>query len=96
MRYQPKGDQTTFYDLYSIMKQELGKPAIDPETGRDVGAGTFPVSRIGIPVDVAAVRANKTVNPEDSIVSPMVFEIPQGKLEWPNPQRPDGIKYYCS
>ncbi|MGK2863584.1 MAG: glycosyltransferase family 117 protein [Chitinophagaceae bacterium] len=80
VRYKPKGDQTTFYDLYSIMKQELGKPAIDPETGRDVGAGTFPVSRIGIPVDVAAVRANKTVNPEDSIVSPMVFEIPQGKL----------------
>ncbi len=80
VRYKPKGDQTTYYDLYSIMKQELGKPAIDPETGRDVGAGTFPVSRIGIPVDVAAVRANKTINPEDSVISPMVFEIPQGKL----------------
>jgi len=80
VRYKPKGDQNTFYDLYSIMKQELGKPAIDPETGRDVGAGTFPVSKLGIPVDVAKVRANKTVNPEDSVISPMIFEIPQGKL----------------
>ena len=78
------------------MKQELGKPAIDPETGRDVGAGTFPVSRLGIPVDVATVRANKTVNPEDSVVSPMVFEIPKRKLDRrSDPQRSDGIEYYC-
>ena len=41
----------------------------------------FPVSRVGVPVDVAAVRANETVNPEDSVVSPMTFEIPQKKLE---------------
>src|SRR5688572_24537271 len=80
VRYRAKGDQNTAYDLYSIMKQELGKPAIDPETGRDVGAGTFPVSKLGIPVDVATVRGNKTLNPEDSVVSPMVFEIPQRKL----------------
>lgn len=80
VRYRPKGDQNTAYDLFSIMKQELGKPAIDPETGRDVGAGVFPVSRLGIPVDVSKVRANKTVNPEDSVISPMVFEIPQRKL----------------
>jgi hypothetical protein len=81
VRYRAKGDQNTFYDLYSIMKQELGKPAIDPETGRDVGSSVFPVSRIGVPVDITAVRANKTVNPEDSVVSPMVFEIPKRKLE---------------
>jgi len=81
VRYRAKGDQNTYYDLYSIMKQELGKPAIDPETGRDVGTNVFPVSRIGVPVDVTAVRANKTVNPEDSVVTPMVFEIPKNKLE---------------
>ncbi len=81
VRYNPKSDQTVFYDLYSIMKQELGKPALDPATGRDAGAGAFPVSRLGIPVDVAAVRANKTVNPEDSIISPMIFEIPKSKLD---------------
>jgi hypothetical protein len=80
VRYRPKGNQNTAYDLYTIMKQELGKPAIDRETGRDVGAGTFPVSRIGVPVDANKVRANKTINPEDSVVSPMVFEIPQRKL----------------
>ncbi|MEP7371753.1 MAG: DUF2723 domain-containing protein [Chitinophagaceae bacterium] len=81
LRYRAKGDQKTFYDLYSIMKQELGRPAIDPETGRDVGANTFPVSRLGIPVNAAELRSNKTVNPEDSIVSPMVFEIPKAKLD---------------
>jgi hypothetical protein len=81
VRYRAKGDQTTFYDLYSIMKQELGRPAIDPETGRDVGTSVFPVSRLGIPVNAAEVRANKTVNTEDSIVSPMVFEIPKAKLD---------------
>ncbi len=81
VRYRAKGDQNTYYDLYSIMKQEMGKPAIDPETGRDVGTNAFPVSRVGVPVDVATVKANKTVNPEDSIVSPMVFEIPKQKLE---------------
>jgi hypothetical protein len=81
MRYRPKGDQNTFYDLYSVMKNELGKPAIDPETGRDVGVQSFPKSRLGVPVDVVEVRANKTVNPEDSVVSPMVFEIPKAKLD---------------
>ena len=81
VRYRPKGDQNTAYDLYSIMKNELGKPAIDPETGRDVGTSAFPVSRLGVPVIAAEVRANKTVNPEDSIVSPMVFEIPKAKLD---------------
>ena len=35
------------------MKNELGKPAIDPETGRDVGSGSFPVSRFSVPVDTA-------------------------------------------
>lgn len=81
MRYQAKGDQKGFYDLLNIMKSELGKPALDPETGRDVGAGGFPVSRLGIPVDTALVKANGTVNPEDSIISPLLFEIPQNKLQ---------------
>ncbi|MFC0773096.1 DUF2723 domain-containing protein [Terrimonas alba] len=81
VRYRAKGDQSTFYDLYSIMKQELGRKALDPETGRDVGESVFPVSRLGVPVDAAIVRANMTVNPEDSIVSPMIFEIPKNKLD---------------
>ncbi len=80
VRYRPKGDQNTFYDLYTIMRNELGKPVMDPETGRDVGTNSFPVSKVGVPVDAAKVRANGTVNPEDSIVSPMVFEIPQRTL----------------
>jgi hypothetical protein len=61
------------------MKNVLGGKVLDPETGRDVGPNTFPVARLSVPVDEAVVRANGTVNPNDSIVSPMLFEIPEAK-----------------
>jgi hypothetical protein len=35
---------------------------------------------VGVPVDANTVRANKTINPQDSVISPMAFEIPQNKL----------------
>jgi tetratricopeptide (TPR) repeat protein len=72
--------QSPFYDLRDVLK-ELAKPNIDPETKRDVGVNRFPVSRLGVPVDEATVRANGTVNPEDSIESPMLFEIPKNTLD---------------
>lgn len=83
MRYRPapNQDQTAFYDLYEVMKNSLGKPYKDPVTGRDVGTNAFPVSRVGVPVDPAIVRANGTVNATDSVVSPMLFEIPKRKLD---------------
>lgn len=81
MRFRPdqRADKNAFYPLYDVMKNVLGKPYIDPETGRDVGAGSFPVARLSVAVDEAVVRANGTVNPQDSVVSPMLFEIPQNK-----------------
>lgn len=78
-RMDPRADKNAFYPLYDVMKNVLGDTVLDPETGRDVGPNTFPVARLSVPVDKAVVRANGTVNPNDSIVSPMLFEIPEAK-----------------
>jgi hypothetical protein len=80
LRFRQEGNKETFYDLYDVMKNVLGKPNIDPDTKRDVGFGSFPVSRFRVPVDTALVRKNGTVNPTDSVLSAMLFEIPQNKL----------------
>jgi hypothetical protein len=69
----------TYYNLYRIMKDEMGRPYIDPETGRDQGPGSFPVSKFFIPVDTAMVRQNKVVNANDTILSEMKFDLPPGK-----------------
>jgi hypothetical protein len=81
MSYRPERSQTNFYDLYDIMKNQLGRAYIDPETGRDVGPRAIPVNRFFIPVDTAAVRANGTVNATDTIISPMTIEIPKRTLD---------------
>ncbi len=80
LRYRAQGDKNAFYDLYDVMKNVLGKPNIDPETKRDIGYGSFPVSRFSVPVDTSLVRKNGTVNPSDSVLSDMLFEIPESKL----------------
>jgi hypothetical protein len=81
LRYHAQGDKTTFYDLYDVMKNVLGKLNIDPDTKRDVGLGSFPVARFKVPVDTALVRKNGTANPTDSIIREMDFEIPENKLQ---------------
>jgi len=80
LRYRSQGDKTTYYPLYDVMKNVLGKPNIDQETKRDVGFGSFPVARFSVPVDVDLVRKNGTVNPTDSVLSEFKFEIPEKKL----------------
>ncbi len=80
LRYRPQGDKETFYPLLDVMKNVLGKTNIDPETGRDVGFGSFPVARFTVPVDVNLVRKNGTVNATDSVLSELRFEIPEDKL----------------
>lgn len=86
MYYQPDPNnqnisQQVYYPLYDAMKNVLGKPTLDPETGRDVGPETFPVKRFSIPVDTALVRKNGTVNPDDSIVSEIKFELGKNSLQ---------------
>ncbi|RYY58075.1 MAG: MFS transporter [Chitinophagaceae bacterium] len=82
MRYKQdeRANPNNYYSLYDVMKNVLGKPARDPETGRDVGAGNFPVGKFRVDVDVNAARASGLINANDSAVSPMLFEIPQNKL----------------
>jgi hypothetical protein len=62
------------------MKNVLGKVNRDEETKRDVGFGSFPTARFSVPVDVDLVKKNGTVNPTDSVLSEIKFEIPQNKL----------------
>jgi len=81
MGYRPERSQTNFYELYDVMKNQLGKTVLDPETGRDAGPRAFPVNKFYVSVDTAAVRANGTVTPTDTIVSPMTFEIPKRTLD---------------
>ncbi|MEO5562570.1 MAG: DUF2723 domain-containing protein, partial [Chitinophagaceae bacterium] len=83
MGYRPERNQANFYELYDVMKNQLGKPNmyIDPETKRDVGPRAFPVNKVYVPVDIAALKANGTVNETDSVVSPMTFEIPKRTLD---------------
>lgn len=80
LRFRQQGDPNNYYDLYDVMKNVLGKPSFDEETGRDVGFGSFPVAKFKVPVNREALIKNGTVNATDSVVSEMLFEIPQNKL----------------
>lgn len=86
MYYQPDQNnpnisQQVYYGLYDVMKNVLGKPTIDPETGRDKGPETYPVKRFSIPVDAAFVRKNGTVNATDSVLSDIKFEVARNSLQ---------------
>jgi hypothetical protein len=81
LRFRDEGEKGTYYNLYNIMKNKVGKPYIDPETKRDVGSGSFPVSNFYVPVDSSMVRKNGTVTATDSILSEIRFQIPQNHLQ---------------
>ncbi len=81
LRYRPQGNKDNYYNLYNIMKNEIGKPFIDPDTKRDVGSGGFPVGRFYIPVDSAAVRKNGTVSEKDTILSEIRFQLPENRMQ---------------
>jgi hypothetical protein len=82
--YQPKPNipEDRYYDLYDLMKNYAGSD--DPDKMVDRGGGdvinTFPVRKLSVPVDTALVRRNGTVNPTDTIVPELRFEIPRGTL----------------
>ncbi len=67
-----------YYNLLDMMKNYVGSD--DPAKMLDNGSGTtyntFPVRKVSVPVDVNLVRANGTVNADDSVVSAMNFELP--------------------
>ena len=78
----PGVDATKYMDLYTMMKDYAGSD--DPtkmEQGRDGSMmNIFPSKKVSVPVDMALVRQNGTINANDSAVSEMQFEIPKNYL----------------
>jgi hypothetical protein len=72
----PSKPADAYYSLYDVMKNEMGKPTLDEETGRDVGPQVFSERRFTVPVDTALVRRNGTVNANDTVTAEMRFELP--------------------
>ena len=75
-------DQNRYVDLYSLMHDFVGSD--DPQNMLPAQDGStmnyFPVKKVSVPVDENVVRQNKTVNPEDSVLSEIRFEIPRNIL----------------
>jgi hypothetical protein len=82
--YRPKPEipETSYYDLYDLMKNYVGSD--DPAKMEDRGGGdalnTYPVKKVSVPVDKALVLKNGTVNATDSVVSEVRFDIPKGAM----------------
>jgi len=78
--YQPQQQfpDNRYYDLYDMMKNWGGSddPAKMLDRGNDDRYNTFPVHKVSVPVDINLVRSNGTVNPDDSVVSEMRFDLP--------------------
>jgi len=78
----PGVDPNQYMDLYTMMKDyagsdEPGKTEVS-RTGDTVNV--YPTKKVFIPVDTALVRSNGTVNPDDSVLTEVKFEIPKSAL----------------
>ncbi len=62
-----------YYNLYDVMKNFVGNDANVDDRGYNI----FPTHKVFVPVNVNAVKANGTVNPTDSVVSQMQFDMPK-------------------
>lgn len=75
-------DQNRYVDLYSLMNDFVGSD--DQAAQVQLQDGTWmnylPVKKVSIPVDVAKVRKNGTVEATDSVTTDMRFEIPKDIL----------------
>ncbi len=79
----PTYDASKPYDLYSMMKDYAGSD--DPSKVRvvrdNMTLNTFPTQKVTVPVDVDLVRKNGTVNPDDSVVAQLQFDLPKTMLQ---------------
>ena len=70
-------DANQYMDLYTMMKDYAGSD--DPakmEQGRDGSMlNIYPSKKVSVPVDIALVRSNGTVNANDSVLAELKFEI---------------------
>ena len=69
---------TAYYDLYTMMKDQVGSDA-ETKMYRSPQGGEFLnyffSQRFKVPVNEAVVRQNKTVNPTDSVLSELRFQV---------------------
>jgi len=75
-------DQNRYVDLYSLMHDFIGSD--DPSAQLQMQDGTMmnylPVKKVSLPVDVAVVRKNGTVEPGDSVATEIRFDLPKDML----------------
>jgi hypothetical protein len=75
-------DQNRYVDLYSLMNDFVGSD--DQAAQVQMQDGTWmnylPVKKVSVPVDVAKVKKNGTVEATDSVASDIRFEIPKELL----------------
>ncbi|MCW3081825.1 DUF2723 domain-containing protein [Segetibacter sp.] len=71
-----------YFDLYDLLKNYVGSDDQSKmmPAGSNEMINTFPVYKVSIPVDVNLVKQNGTVNPKDSVVSEVRFDIPKDIL----------------
>ena len=78
----PNIPNNQYYDLLDLMKNYVGSD--DPakmDYSRGEPLNSFPVTKVSVPVDRDLVIKNKTVNPTDSIVSELRFELPAKSID---------------
>ena len=76
-----KVDQSKPMDLYTLMKDYGGSD--DPTKMYNNNGdfiNIFPTKKVSVPVDMNVVTQNGTVNPGDSVVNEMTFEIPKNAI----------------
>ncbi|MFT3935204.1 MAG: DUF2723 domain-containing protein [Chitinophagaceae bacterium] len=73
--------QQSFYDTYTIMKDFVGSDDPDKKVATQGGdqLNYLPTRRLKLTVDEQLVRANKTVNPTDTVASEVDFELGKNK-----------------
>lgn len=81
--YNPRPDvnPNAAFDLYDVMKNVVGSdlPAMKVALQSGESINFIPSKKFKIDVDEAMVRANKTVNPGDSVVNQVMIDIPEKK-----------------
>ena len=78
----PGVDPNQYMDLYTMMKDYAGSddPAKNGTAVDGILLNVYPTKKVFIPVDTALVRSNGTVNPDDSVLTEVRFDIPKTAL----------------
>jgi hypothetical protein len=77
----PGEDPNQPMDLYTMMKDYAGSDDADKvKINEGDTLNIYPSKKVTVPVDINVVRANGTVNADDSVVSQLQFEIPKTVL----------------